>query len=82
MPSASAPSELAETIADIAASSLAAAALESVFHDVEHIPSPKYPRSRLRDWSYTRLEITRDLMLFELVNPGSANSTFQAAPFR
>lgn len=52
-----------------AASSLRAAALESVFHDVEHIRSPKYPRSRLRDWSYSRLETTRDLLLFELVNP-------------
>ena len=52
-----------------AASSLTAAGLESVFHDVEHIPSPKYARSRLLDWSYTKLETTRNLLLFELVNP-------------
>lgn len=52
-----------------AASSLTAAALESIFHDVEHIPAPKYPRCHLRDWSYTRLETTRELRLFELVNP-------------
>lgn len=52
-----------------AASSLTAAALESVFHDVEHVPSPKYVRSRLNDWSYSKLETTRDLRLFELVNP-------------
>jgi hypothetical protein len=52
-----------------AASSLAAAALESVFHDVEHVPSPKYARSRLNDWSYSKLKTTRDLLLFDLVNP-------------
>lgn len=52
-----------------AASSLTAAALESVFHDVEHVPSPKYARSRLNDWSYSKLKTTRDLLLFDLVNP-------------
>jgi hypothetical protein len=52
-----------------AASSLTAAALESVFQDVEHVPSPKYARSRLNDWSYSKLQTTRDLLLFELVNP-------------
>jgi len=52
-----------------AADLLEAAALESIFHDVEHIPSPTYPRSRLAEWSYSELELTRDLVLFELVNP-------------
>ena len=52
-----------------AADTLAAAALESIFHDVEHVPSPKYPRSRLAEWSYSKLKTTRDLLLFRLVNP-------------
>jgi hypothetical protein len=52
-----------------AADRLSAAALESIFHDVPHVPSPTYPRSRLRDSSYTKLETTRDLVSFELVNP-------------
>jgi hypothetical protein len=48
---------------------LSAAALESIFHDVPHVPSPTYPRNRLREWSYSKLETTRDLLLFELINP-------------
>jgi hypothetical protein len=52
-----------------AADKLAAAALESVFHDVEHVPSPIYPRLRLAEWSYTRLKTKRALVLLELVNP-------------
>jgi hypothetical protein len=48
---------------------LTAAALESIFHDIEHVPSPTYPRSRLLEWSYSKLKTTRDLLLFELVNP-------------
>jgi hypothetical protein len=52
-----------------AADTLMAAALESVFHDVAHVPSPTYPRSRLAEWSYSKLQTTRDLLLFELVNP-------------
>lgn len=52
-----------------AADSLTAAALESIFHDVEHSPSPTYARSRLLEWSYSQLKTTRDLLLFELVNP-------------
>lgn len=52
-----------------AATTLKAAALESVFHDIEHIPSPKYPKIRLADWQYTKLKTTRDLLLFRLVNP-------------
>jgi RES domain-containing protein len=52
-----------------AADSLTAAALESVFHDIEHVPSPRYAKSRLPEWSYTKLRTTRDLLVFELVNP-------------
>ena len=52
-----------------AADSLEAAALESIFHDVPHVPSPSYPRLRLGEWSYSELKVTRDLVLLELVNP-------------
>jgi len=52
-----------------AADSLEGAALESIFHDVPHIPSPSYPRLRLGEWSYSALKVTRDLVLLELVNP-------------
>lgn len=52
-----------------AADTLAAAALESVFHEVDHVRSPMYPRSRLAEWSYSKLKTTRDLLLFQLVNP-------------
>jgi hypothetical protein len=52
-----------------AADSLEAAALESIFHDVAHVPSPTYPRTRLTEWRYSELEVKRDLVLFELVNP-------------
>ncbi|MGO9211639.1 MAG: RES domain-containing protein [Terriglobales bacterium] len=52
-----------------AADTLTAAALESVFHDVAHVPSPTYPRSRLAEWSYSKLRTTRRLLLLKLVNP-------------
>lgn len=52
-----------------AADTLTAAALESVFHDVEHVPSPTFLRSRLAEWSYSRLRTTRKLLLVKLVNP-------------
>jgi hypothetical protein len=52
-----------------AADLLEAAALESIFHDVPHVPSPSYPRLRLGEWSYSELKVTRDLVLLELVNP-------------
>jgi hypothetical protein len=52
-----------------AADTLTAAALESVFHDVAHTPSPEYPRMRLAEWSYSRLRTKRALVLFKLVNP-------------
>ncbi len=52
-----------------AADSLEAAALESVFHDVEHSPSPTYPKMRLAEWCYSRLELKRELTLLALTNP-------------
>jgi len=52
-----------------AADSFTAAALESVFHAVEHVPSPRYLRSQLATWRYSELEIKRDLEVFELTNP-------------
>src|ERR1700758_4401863 len=45
-----------------AADSLDAAALESVFHDVEHAPGPTYPKSRLADWGYSKLRTKRELV--------------------
>jgi hypothetical protein len=52
-----------------AADSLEAAALESIFHDIPHVPFPRYPMFRLGEWSYSELKVTRDLVLLELVNP-------------
>jgi hypothetical protein len=52
-----------------AADTLTAAALESVFHDVAHVPSPTYPKSRLREWGYSRLKTRRRLIVMKLVNP-------------
>jgi hypothetical protein len=52
-----------------AADTLTAAALESVFHNVEHIPSPTYPRSQLAEWSYSKLRTARKLFVIKLVNP-------------
>jgi hypothetical protein len=52
-----------------AADTLNAAALESVFHDVEHAPGPTYPKSRLAEWSYSKLRTKRKLLFLELVNP-------------
>src|SRR5438045_2100257 len=39
-----------------AANNFTAAALESVFHVVRHIPSPDFPQMQLKDWFYTDLE--------------------------
>jgi hypothetical protein len=51
------------------ADNFAAAALESVFHAVEHVPSPEYLSSQLKAWSYTELELKRPLTVFDLINP-------------
>jgi hypothetical protein len=47
----------------------AAAALESVFHNVPHVPSPRFLRSGLASWRYSELKLKRDLTLVELTNP-------------
>lgn len=52
-----------------AADTLQGAALESVFHEVEHVPSPTYLTSRFAEWSYSKLRAKRKLMLLKLVNP-------------
>ena len=52
-----------------AGDNFSAAALESVFHDVPHTPSPRFLQKHLDSWQYTRLEARRDLVLFELTNP-------------
>jgi len=52
-----------------AADTFVAAALESVFHDVEHVPSPTYLESQFSAWTYSRLRTKRKLVVFKLVNP-------------
>ncbi|HZB87878.1 MAG TPA: hypothetical protein VE291_04400, partial [Terracidiphilus sp.] len=52
-----------------AADNLTAAALESIFHDVKHIPSPTFPRIGLKDSSYSELVANDDLVVIELTNP-------------
>jgi hypothetical protein len=52
-----------------AADTLQGAALESVFHEVGHVPSPTYLASRFAEWSYSRLRTKRKLVLLNLVNP-------------
>ena len=52
-----------------AADSLPAAALESVFHNVDHSPSPSFPKMQLADWQYSRLKVMRKLLVLKLTNP-------------
>ncbi len=52
-----------------AADTFSAAALESVFHQVEHIPSPTYSRLDLRESCYSELKVQNDLFVLELTNP-------------
>jgi hypothetical protein len=52
-----------------AADTLPAAALESVFHNVDHSPSPSFPKMQLADWHYSRLKVMRTLLVVELTNP-------------
>jgi hypothetical protein len=40
-----------------AADTLPAAALESVFHNVDHSPSPSFPKMQLADWHYSNDEL-------------------------
>jgi hypothetical protein len=52
-----------------AADTKQAAALESVFHNVSHSPSPSFPKSQLDEWNVGDLELLRDLSVLELINP-------------
>jgi hypothetical protein len=52
-----------------AASGYAAAALESIFHDVPHEPSPEISRSQVLTWQYLQLKTTRELRVVMLTNP-------------
>jgi hypothetical protein len=63
-----------------AADSFTAAALESVFHAVEHVPSPRYLRSQLATWRYSELELKRDLEVFELTNPNLRQLVVRGRP--
>jgi RES domain len=45
-----------------------AAALESVFHDVEHIPNPTYPENKLADFAMSYLTLSRPIKVLKLVN--------------
>lgn len=45
------------------------AALESVFHDVDHSPSPSFPKSRLVGWQCGKIQTGRNLVVLELTNP-------------
>jgi hypothetical protein len=52
-----------------AADSHAAAALESVFHDVPHEANPEFARSRVLLWQYVQLRTKRELQIVMLTNP-------------
>lgn len=52
-----------------AADTFQSAALESVFHQVEHKPSAPFPAARLGEWCYSRLLTRRKLVVFNLINP-------------
>ena len=45
-----------------------AAALESVFHDVPHVPDPPFPTSKLKDFVLSHFSLKRTLLVLELVN--------------
>jgi len=63
-----------------------AAALESVFHDLPHIPNPEFPTSKLSHFVLSRFKVTRPLRVLELVNsqlrqvtvPGRSESLTEA----
>jgi hypothetical protein len=46
-----------------------AAALESVFHQVPHIPTPEIMRSQVETWEYFELRTLRGLRVVRLANP-------------
>lgn len=45
-----------------------AAALESVFHDVPHVPDPPFPNSKLGHFVLSHFSVVRPLSVLELVN--------------
>jgi len=64
------PDDRSENVPHLyAADNFTAAALESVFHAVQHVPSPEFLSSQFIAWSYTEVELKRALPVFELVNP-------------
>jgi hypothetical protein len=46
-----------------------AAALESVFHELPHVPNPTYASGQLKGFALSRFMVKRALTVFELVNP-------------
>jgi hypothetical protein len=44
------------------------AALESVFHDVSHVPDPEFPTSKLQDYVLSYISLQRPLLVMELIN--------------
>ena len=52
-----------------AADNSSAAALESIFHGVKHIPSPTFPRIGLKESCFSELTVNDDLIVIELMNP-------------
>jgi hypothetical protein len=46
-----------------------AAALESVFHDLPHLPHPVYARRKLADFRMTHFVVARDLLVVDLTEP-------------
>lgn len=52
-----------------AADNLSAAALESIFHGVKHVPSPTFSRIGLKESCYSELKVNDNIVVLELVNP-------------
>lgn len=46
-----------------------AAALESVFHDVPHVPDPLFPTSKLGRFVLSSFSVTCPLLVLDLINP-------------
>jgi RES domain len=51
------------------AATYAAAALESVFHDVPHVADPEIPRTQVEAWQRVELKAVRELRVVMLTNP-------------
>jgi hypothetical protein len=64
------PSSTGSNVCSIyAATSHAAAALESVGHDVPHVPDPEIAKSLVESWQRAVLKTLRDLGVVMLTNP-------------